>query len=175
MMVALNGPNADLAKVIAEADVFSWRNLDYIIPYDGATRQLLDNIQGYVKPGTMTALMGESGAGKTTLLNVLAQRISFGTITGDMLVNGRPIDASFKRRTGYVQQQDLHLAEYSVRESLRFAANLRQPKEVSTEEKNEYVETIINLLGMQNYAEAIVGKIGRGLNIPNLLGLLFNS
>ncbi|OWB74169.1 hypothetical protein B5S31_g3950 [[Candida] boidinii] len=165
MMVALNGPNADLAKVIAEADVFSWKNLDYIIPYDGATRQLLDNIQGYVKPGTMTALMGESGAGKTTLLNVLAQRISFGSITGDMLVNGRPIDASFKRRTGYVQQQDLHLAEYSVRESLRFAAALRQPKEVPQEEKDAYVETIINLLGMQNYAEAIVGKIGRGLNV----------
>ncbi|OWB69880.1 hypothetical protein B5S30_g5316 [[Candida] boidinii] len=165
MMIALNGEGADLEKVIAEADVFSWKNLDYIIPYDGATRQLLNNIQGFVKPGTMTALMGESGAGKTTLLNVLAQRISFGTITGDMLVNGRPIDASFKRRTGYVQQQDLHLAEYSVRESLRFAANLRQPKEVPQEEKDEYVETIINLLGMQKYAEAIVGKIGRGLNV----------
>ena len=57
----------------------------------------------------MTALMGESGAGKTTLLNVLSQRISVGVITGDLLVNGSPTDASFKRSTGYVQQQDLHL------------------------------------------------------------------
>ncbi|GMM37894.1 hypothetical protein DASC09_052190 [Saccharomycopsis crataegensis] len=165
MMKALNEPGADLQKIVAEKDVFSWQNLDYVIPYDGATRQLLDNIQGYVKPGNMIALMGESGAGKTTLLNTLAQRINFGVITGDILVNGRPIDASFKRRTGYVQQQDLHLAECSVRESLRFAADLRQPKATPQSEKYEYVETIIKLLGMQNYAEAIVGKIGRGLNV----------
>lgn len=165
MMVALNGADADLEKIISEADIFSWKNLDYIIPYDGATRQLLCSIQGFVKPGTMTALMGESGAGKTTLLNVLAQRISFGTITGDMLVNGRPLDGSFKRRTGYVQQQDLHMAEYSVRESLRFAADLRQPKDVSQAEKYEYVEKIIGCLGMDKYAEAMVGKIGRGLNV----------
>ena len=64
---------------------------------------MLDKISGYCAPGTLTALMGESGAGKTTLLNTLAQR-NVGIITGDMLVNGRPIDASFERRTGYVQQ-----------------------------------------------------------------------
>lgn len=165
MLVALNGEGADLEKIVAEKDVFSWQNLDYTIPYDGATRQLLNNIQGYVKPGTMTALMGESGAGKTTLLNTLAQRINFGVITGDMLVNGRPIDTSFKRRTGYVQQQDLHLSECSVRESLRFAADLRRPKSVPQKEKYEYVETIIRLLGMEMYAEAVVGKVGRGLNV----------
>ncbi|ODQ64843.1 plasma membrane ATP-binding cassette transporter [Nadsonia fulvescens var. elongata DSM 6958] len=165
MMLALNGPDVDVAKVIAERDVFSWQHLDYVIPLAGSHRQLLNDIQGYVKPGTMTALMGESGAGKTTLLNVLSQRINFGVITGDMLVNGAPVDSSFQRRTGYVQQQDLHLAEYSVRESLRFSAELRQPKDVSIEEKHEYVEKIISLLGMTNYAESIVGKVGRGLNV----------
>jgi hypothetical protein len=28
-----------------------------------------------------------------------------GVITGDMLVNGKPLDESFQRKTGYVQQQ----------------------------------------------------------------------
>ena len=60
---------------------------------------MLQNVSGYCVPGTLTALMGESGAGKTTLLNVLAQRVDFGVITGDMLVNGRPLDTSFSRRT----------------------------------------------------------------------------
>ena len=108
--------------------------VDYIIPYQGKQRQLLNDVSGFCIPGTLTALMGESGAGKTTLLNVLAQRIDFGTITGDMLVNGKPLDSSFSRRTGYVQQQDIHAEELTVRESLQFAARLRRSNDVSDEE-----------------------------------------
>lgn len=33
----------------------------------GGTHQLLDNVFGYVAPGTLTALMSASGGGKTTL------------------------------------------------------------------------------------------------------------
>lgn len=146
-------------------DVFTWQHINYDIDLKGETRRLLSDVQGYVKPGTLTALMGESGAGKTTLLNVLAQRISVGVITGDMLVNGSPLGRSFQRETGYVQQQDIHLAEATVREALRFSALLRQPKEVPVQEKYEYVEKIIAALGMQEYADAVIGVPGQGLNV----------
>lgn len=56
---------------------------------------------GYVKPGTMTALMGSSGAGKTTALDVLAQRKNIGVISGNLLVDGRPLDSDFARGTAY--------------------------------------------------------------------------
>jgi ABC-type multidrug transport system ATPase subunit len=109
--------------------------------------------------------MGVSGAGKTTLLDVLAQRTTMGVITGDMLVNGRAQDDSFQRKTGYVQQQDLHLETATVRESLRFSAMLRQPKTVSNEEKYKYVEDVIDMLNMREFANAIVGVPGQGLNV----------
>ena len=45
-------------------DTFTWRNLKYTVPVDGGERLLLDDVSGYVAPGKLTALMGESGAGK---------------------------------------------------------------------------------------------------------------
>ncbi|KAF2814106.1 uncharacterized protein BDZ99DRAFT_410425 [Mytilinidion resinicola] len=148
-----------------QKDIFTWRDVKYEIPVKGGHRVLLDNVSGWVKPGTLTALMGVSGAGKTTLLDVLAQRVSFGVITGDMFVNGKPLDDSFQRKTGYVQQQDLHLETTTVREALRFSAMLRQPKSVSKEEKYEYVEDVIKMLAMEDFSEAIVGQPGEGLNV----------
>ena len=52
------------SSVTADPDIFSWRNVSYTVPISGGTRKLLDNVSGYVAPGKLTALMGESGAGK---------------------------------------------------------------------------------------------------------------
>lgn len=97
--------DAQVSALEPQTDVFTWKDVVYDIQIKGETRRLLDNVSGWVKPGTLTTLMGVSGAGKTTLLDALAQRITMGVITGDMLVNGKPLDESFQRKTGYVQQQ----------------------------------------------------------------------
>ncbi|CAG8910041.1 unnamed protein product [Penicillium egyptiacum] len=154
-----------MGAIQPQTDTFTWREVCYDIEIKGEPRRLLDNVSGWVKPGTLTALMGVSGAGKTTLLDVLAHRTSMGVITGDMFVNGRELDQSFQRKTGYVQQQDLHLDTATVRESLRFSAMLRQPASVSVKEKYHYVEDVIKMLKMEEFAEAIVGVPGEGLNV----------
>lgn len=157
--------NEKVRKLARQTDIFSWKDVKYTVPVKGGSRLLLDNVSGWVKPGTLTALMGASGAGKTTLLNVLAERVDMGVITGDMLVSGKARDASFQRKTGYVQQQDLHLDTTTVREALKFSAYLRQPKTVSRKEKDEFVEDVIKMLNMEDFAEAIVGTPGEGLNV----------
>ncbi|KAF1982123.1 hypothetical protein K402DRAFT_397857 [Aulographum hederae CBS 113979] len=144
--------------------IFTWQNVNYTIPYKGGERKLLDDIQGFVKPGKLTALMGASGAGKTTLLNALAQRIRFGVVSGDFLVDGRQLPSSFQRSTGFAEQMDIHESTATVREALRFSAKLRQPKEVSIQEKYDYCEKIIDLLEMREIAGAAIGRTGEGLN-----------
>jgi len=57
------------------------------------------------------------------------------------------------------------MAESTVREALRFSALLRQPRNVPVKEKYEYVETVIDLLEMRDYAEAVIGVPGEGLNV----------
>ncbi|KAJ9635209.1 Multidrug resistance protein [Coniosporium tulheliwenetii] len=145
--------------------IFHWKDVCYDIKIKKETRRILDHVDGWVKPGTLTALMGVSGAGKTTLLDVLATRTTMGVITGEMLVDGRQRDESFQRKTGYVQQQDLHLSTSTVREALNFSALLRQPAHVSKKEKLDYVEEVIKLLDMEEYADAVVGVPGEGLNV----------
>jgi ABC-type multidrug transport system ATPase subunit len=88
-----------------------------------------------------------------------------GVVSGDMLVNGQTRDQSFQRKTGYVQQQDLHLHTSTVREALSFSALLRQPAEYSRAEKLAYVDTVLSLLDMQDYSDAVVGVPGEGLNV----------
>ncbi|KAI0811858.1 ABC-2 type transporter-domain-containing protein [Xylaria sp. FL0064] len=160
------GPANKEAGILGEQkSVFHWDDICYDIKIKGEVRRILDHVDGWVKPGTLTALMGVSGAGKTTLLDALASRITMGVITGDMFVDGRPCDASFQRKTGYVQQQDLHLATTTVREALNFSAILRQPADVPREEKLAYVDEVIKLLEMEEYADAVVGVLGEGLNV----------
>lgn len=114
------GNGYDSAKeggVQGSTGVFHWNNVCYDIKIKGKPRRILDNVDGWVKPGTLTALMGVSGAGKTTLLDCLAdRRVGVGILTGEMLVDGKIRQKSFQSKTGYAQQQDLHLETSTVRE-----------------------------------------------------------
>ncbi|KAF8877242.1 pleiotropic drug resistance ABC transporter [Gymnopilus junonius] len=141
-------------------DVFSWQHMNYVVPIPGKPdRQLLSDVSGYVAPGKLTALMGESGAGKTTLLNVLAMRTDSGVITGDRFVNGQPLPPDFQAQTAYCQQMDTHAPYSTVREALLFSAKLRQPASVPLEEKEAYVEKCLEMCGLVEYADAAVGSL----------------
>jgi hypothetical protein len=56
-------------------------------------------------------------------------------------------------------QQRRHDEWSTVREAFRFSAILRQPRDVSKEDKYRYVETVIDLLELRDYAEARIGKL----------------
>ncbi|KAF2257929.1 putative ABC multidrug transporter [Lojkania enalia] len=159
------GGNISSYNVEEQTSIFHWEDVCYEIRIKGESRTILDHVDGWIKPGTLTALMGVSGAGKTTLLDVLASRTTMGVISGGMLVDGRECDHSFQRKTGYVQQQDLHLATSTVREALEFSALLQQPPEYSSEKRLAYVDQVISILNMENYADAVVGVPGSCLNV----------
>lgn len=96
------------------------------------------------------------------MLDVLACRVTGGTVAGQVHIDGQLRDASFPRRMGYVQQDDIHVPTSTVREALAFSALLRQPKEKSKKERLAYVDTVLKMLDMDSYAEAIVGVPGEG-------------
>jgi ATP-binding cassette, subfamily G (WHITE), member 2, SNQ2 len=160
IMEARAGAEKALTRTAAMTDVFSWQHLQYTVPVGSNHRRLLDDVSGYVAPGKLTALMGESGAGKTTLLNVLAQRVGTGVVGGDRFVNGQTLPADFQAQTGYCQQMDVHVPNATVREALLFSAKMRQPASVPLAEKEAYVDTCLRMCGLESYADAIIGSLG---------------
>lgn len=66
------------------------------------------------------------------------------------------MDSDFARGTAYAEQMDVHEGTATIREAMRFSAYLRQPASVSQEEKDEYVEEMIELLELQDLADALV-------------------
>ena len=167
-----------VTTIKASGSVFTWTNVNYSI----GDIQLLHNINGYCKPGRLTALMGPSGAGKTTLLDNLGLRKRVGVTTGELRMDGKPLMPDFGRSTAFVEQQDVHdgmvpspgsygekltpsLAMSTVREAMQFSAMLRQPPNVPVEDKYKYVEDIIKLLELEPLADAMIGFPGFGLSV----------
>ncbi|KAL4900240.1 P-loop containing nucleoside triphosphate hydrolase protein [Aspergillus multicolor] len=155
----------DVDGLVRNTSGFTWKNLTYTVKTPSGDRVLLDNVQAYIKPDMLGALMGSSGAGKPTLLDVLAQRETDGTIRGSILVDGRPLTVVFQRRAGYCEQLDVHEPYATVREALEFSALFRQPYHIPRQEKLAYVDTIIKLLELEDIADMLLGKIGAGLSI----------
>jgi ATP-binding cassette subfamily G (WHITE) protein 2 (PDR) len=77
--ITVQGEYGDIQVDAIEAgkDIFHWRDVHYTIKIKSEEREILSGVDGWVKPGTLTALLGASGAGKTTLLDVLANRVTW--------------------------------------------------------------------------------------------------
>ncbi len=150
---------------VKSKSILTWENLTYDVPTTASPVSLLKAVFGYVKPGELTALMGASGAGKTTLLDVLAARKNVGVIGGEIMLDGIKPGIAFQRGTSYAEQLDVHETTQTIREALRFSADLRQPYEISQLRKYEYVEEVISLLELEDLADAIIGEPPSGLSV----------
>ncbi|CAO1631689.1 unnamed protein product [Sympodiomycopsis kandeliae] len=142
--------------------IFTWSDVNLEL---ATGRKLLQHVDGWVKPGQMTALMGASGAGKTTLMTALSQRGAAGALTGEMLIDGRPLGPGFQKGTGLVLQADVHLSTQTVREAIEFSALLRQSAEVPREQKLKDAQHAIELLELDDLADALIGTPGAGLGV----------
>ncbi|KAL8527731.1 hypothetical protein ACS0TY_005542 [Phlomoides rotata] len=72
----------------------------------------------------MTLLLGPPGCGKTTLLKALSGNLDKSLkVTGDITYNGYKLDEFVPQKTSaYISQDDLHIPEMTVRETLDFSA-----------------------------------------------------
>ena len=78
-------------------------------------------------------------------VNFPLNRKSAGNFKGEILVNGKPPDKFFKRLSAYVTQDDALPGLLTVRETLKFYADLKLPSTVTSQERNVCLTFKINI------------------------------
>ena len=123
------------------------------------SNQALHQFSFEANGGQLVGIMGGSGSGKSTLLSILngSLKPSFGRVT----INGMDIheDAlGVSGVIGHVPQDDVLIAELTVRENLAFNASLSLGK-WTTQAQLERVDEVLEQLGLLDIQHLRVGSV----------------
>ncbi|RLN89373.1 hypothetical protein BBJ28_00026777, partial [Nothophytophthora sp. Chile5] len=90
-------------------------------------KEIIKNVSGVLKPGSITLVLGQPGSGKTSFMRILSGQFPMKkniTVEGEMTYNGtlqKVIEKRLPQFVAYVTQYDRHFHTLTVRETLEFA------------------------------------------------------
>jgi ABC-type multidrug transport system ATPase subunit/pSer/pThr/pTyr-binding forkhead associated (FHA) protein len=124
---------------------------------------LLDHVTFPLGERCLLGVIGPSGAGKSTLLGALTGMKPAGQ--GNVFYDNRDLYknyAELRHRIGLVPQQDIMHTQLSARTALRYAAELRFPRDTSSRERNKRVDEVIGELGLTPHAKTRAEALSGG-------------
>ncbi|MCF8587691.1 FHA domain-containing protein [Gordonia liuliyuniae] len=171
---------------LSENDVVTIGNSDFVVAHGTLTRgrpqaqvsggldvsgigftvddkTLLNDISFNAAPGTLTAIIGPSGAGKSTVSKIAAGLTS--PTVGVVDFEGRNVHSEYealRSRIGMVPQDDVLHHKLTLRQALRYAAELRLPKDLSTADRDEVIDGVLSELQLAEHVDTRVDKLSGG-------------
>lgn len=125
---------------------------------------ILDRVSVTIEPSEFVAVLGGSGAGKTTFLNCINgyEEATSGAVYMDG-INLYTHKDQLKKQIGYVPQEDLLRNGISVRQTLRYIAKMRLPKDIDKAEREQRIDQTFHMLGLDAKCQASdVKKVSGG-------------
>lgn len=138
---------------------------DTIISVDGLTKKFGDftavnNISFEVGKGEIFGFLGANGAGKTTAMRMLCGLLM--PTSGEAMVAGHDISReteAVKRNIGYMSQKFSLYENLTVKENMTFYGGVYG---VPRKELSERIDELVERLGLQQEAKALVGSLPLG-------------
>ena len=123
---------------------------------------LLKDINLQINPGEMVLILGGSGAGKSTFVNAVT-----GYEKAKATIREGDIDfykdyGMVKHRIGFVPQENLLREEDTVYATVENAADMRLPKNMSSEEKQKRIRAVLETFGLSGRERELVSKLSGG-------------
>jgi len=124
---------------------------------------LLDHVSFPLPERCLLGVIGPSGAGKSTLLGALTgmRPATSGTVRYD----GRDLYANYaelRHRIGLVPQENILHTQLSARRALRYAAQLRFPRDTSQAERSRRVDEVLGELSLGKHADTRTAALSGG-------------
>ncbi|XP_050432197.1 protein scarlet-like isoform X2 [Adelges cooleyi] len=122
---------------------------------------LLKNVEGYIPPCSLVAIMGPSGAGKSTLMGALAHKLpAHLEVEGNVNIGGVSVNKFMRHNSGFMYQHNLFSGVFTVKEHLYFMAKLKMDRRTSEKMLRNRVLAIIEKLGLGQCANTRIGSNG---------------
>ena len=118
------------------------------------TREVLQDVSGFVDQGQIMGILGASGSGKTTLIDVLGGRNLHG-VTGEVYLKGEKLVRKHRRAIAYVTQECVFFdsPHLTIRDHLLFSAAMRFDITYSSKMRQEEVDGMLCQLHLSKCAD----------------------
>jgi len=124
--------------------------------FDG--RVAVDSLSLEVPPGVIFGIIGPNGAGKTTTIRMILNIIA--PDEGQVYVNGRPADGSFRDRVGYLPEERGLYKKMTLREVIVYMAELKgYPRRQAEAELGAWLER----MELAAYLDRKVEELSKGM------------
>jgi ABC-2 type transport system ATP-binding protein len=147
--------STDKAKENMKDSVIQFQDVDCRI----SGKDILKGITLNVRRGEIMGLLGKNGAGKTTLLSLISGLRS--QTSGEVTVLGERMPAhstEFRRRMGFVLQENALYEELTIFENLKFSASL-----YDVQDSRKKILEVLEILGLSDRCDQVVSTLSGGL------------
>lgn len=128
---------------------------------------VLDDLNFDIRKGEFVCVVGPTGCGKTTFLNLLTCLVE--PTAGSLLIDGEPADPK-KHNLAFVFQEPSTFPWRTVEDNIAFGLEI---KKLPPKEKQERVDRIISLMGLEKFRKAYPKQLSMSSEQRMVIGRAF--